>query len=99
MHCSYIVKLTAVAPPFARRLNELSNEVVLLTSKTSALKDEVDKIKKEREGDKKTMEDMTKKIKQYEDERLRKRSINDVTDGAEENLERKCKKRTIIEEY
>ena len=54
----------------------------------SALKDEVYKIKKEREDNKKTIKDITKKIKQYEDKRPRKRSINDITDGAEENLKR-----------
>jgi len=88
LHCSYIIKLTAISPPFARRVFELNDKVVLLISKMSALKDEVYKIKKEREDNKKTIKDITKKIKQYEDKRPRKRSINDITDGAEENLKR-----------
>jgi len=99
MHCLCIVKLTAVAPASARRVCELNNKVALLTIEMSALKDGVYKIKKEMEDDKKKIEDMTKWIKQYEDERPRKRSINDVIDGAEENFKRMVKKRTIVEEY
>ncbi len=95
MHCSCITELTAVAPPFARRLNELNNEVVLLTSKMNILKDEISETKKDFEE---KMEGMIKKMEQYEEERSRKRSI-DTIDGAEERLERRVKKRTVVVEY
>jgi hypothetical protein len=82
MHCSCI-KLTAVGPASVRRVYELNNKVVLLIRELRELKDDVCKIKKEREDDKRNIEDMTKWIKQYGDARPQKRSIHDVMDGAE----------------
>jgi hypothetical protein len=72
---------------------------VLLTAKVDTLEDELSEVKGEMKDGKQNIEDMMKKIKQYEDERPQKRSINDITDGAEGNLERECKKRTVILEY
>jgi hypothetical protein len=70
-----------------------------LISDLNAMKDEVYKMKGEMQDDKRKVEEMRQRIKRYEDERPRKRSINDVAGVAEENSERKLKKRTVIEEF
>lgn len=62
MHCSCIIELIAITPPFARRLNELNNEVVLLISKMNILKDEISETKKEMKDFKENIKGMIKRI-------------------------------------